>query len=76
MTKWYGISDPAILEPIYEQAIALPAKPYPSADGLRVVRSIYPWREMQIHPDDYFLDPSFVTALDTSGYIDGLYHKP
>jgi ABC-type nitrate/sulfonate/bicarbonate transport system substrate-binding protein len=75
MTKWYGISDPTLLEPIYDQAIALPAKPYPSAAGLRVVRSIYTWREMQIHSEAYFIDPSFVAALDRSGYIDGLYRK-
>jgi NitT/TauT family transport system substrate-binding protein len=75
MTKWYGITDPALLEPIYDQAVQLPAKPYPSAAGLRVVRSIYTWREMQIHPPSWFIDPSFVAALDKSGYIDGLYHK-
>jgi ABC-type nitrate/sulfonate/bicarbonate transport system substrate-binding protein len=75
MTKWYGISDPAILEPIYEQAAQLPAKPYPSVAGLKVVRGIYTWREMQIHPPSYFIDPSFVAALDKSGYIDRLYQK-
>ena len=75
MTKWYGISDPALLEPIYDQAVKLPAKPYPLADGLKVVRSVYVWREMQIHPDAYFIDPNFVEALDRSGYIDGLYRR-
>jgi NitT/TauT family transport system substrate-binding protein len=75
MTKWYGISDPALLEPIYDQAVRLPVKPYPSAAGLRVVRSIYTWREMEIHPPSYFIDPSFVAALDKSGYIDSLYRK-
>jgi len=75
MTKWYGISDPALLEPIYDQAARLPSKPYPSAAGLKVVRSTYTWREMEIHPPSYFIDPSFVAALDKSGYIDGLYRK-
>jgi NitT/TauT family transport system substrate-binding protein len=73
MTKWYGISDPALLEPIYDQATHLSSKPYPSVAGLRVVRSIYTWREMVVHPASYFIDPSFVTTLDRSGYIDGLY---
>jgi NitT/TauT family transport system substrate-binding protein len=73
MTKWYGISDPALLEPIYDQATHLSSKPYPSVAGLNVVRSIYTWREMAIHPPSYFIDPSFVTELDRSGYIDGLY---
>lgn len=75
MTKWYGISDPALLEPIYDQAVQVTNKPYPSLAGLKVVRSIYRWREMQIHPAGYFIDPSFVAALDKSGYIDGLYRK-
>jgi hypothetical protein len=74
MTKWYGISDPAVLEPIYDQAVKLPAKPYPSAAGLAVVRQIYTWRDMQIHPPSYFIDPSFVAALDKSGYINSLAH--
>jgi NitT/TauT family transport system substrate-binding protein len=73
MTKWYGISDPAVLEPIYDQAVAMPAKPYPSVDGLAVARSIYTWREMQVHDPSFFLDPSFVGELDKSGYIDSLY---
>jgi ABC-type nitrate/sulfonate/bicarbonate transport system substrate-binding protein len=73
MTKWYGISDPAVLEPIYDQAAEMPAKPYPSADGLAIVRQIYTWREMQMHDASYFIDPSFVAALDNSGYIDSLY---
>ena len=75
MTKWYGINDPALLQPIYDQAIQLPSKPYPSAEGLKVVRSIYTWREMEIHPPDYFIDSSFVAALDKNGYIDSLYQK-
>jgi hypothetical protein len=37
------------------------------------VRSIYTWREMEIHSPAYFIDPSFVAALDRSGYIDSLY---
>lgn len=73
MTKWYGISDPALLGPIYDQALALPSKPYPSVEGLKIVRSIYTWREMEIHPPEYFIDSSFIAALDKSGYIDGLY---
>jgi ABC-type nitrate/sulfonate/bicarbonate transport system substrate-binding protein len=75
MTKWYGISDPALLEPIYDQATHLSRKPYPSVAGLNVVRSIYTWREMVIHPPNYFIDRSFVADLDRSGYIDALYQR-
>jgi NitT/TauT family transport system substrate-binding protein len=75
MTKWYGISDPALLEPIYDQATRLLSKPYPSLAGLKVVQSTYTWREMVIHPPSYYIDPSFVAELDRSGYIDSLYQK-
>jgi hypothetical protein len=37
---------------------------------------MYTWREMQIHPASYFLDPSFVAALDKTGFIDKLYRAP
>jgi hypothetical protein len=76
MQKWYGLSDPNRLAALYGYAIRMPSKPYPSAEGLRLVRSVYTWREMQDHPPSWFIDPSFVAALDKSGYIDGLYKKP
>lgn len=76
MQKWYGLSDPNRLALLYAYATRMPSKPYPSVDGLRVVRSVYTWREMQVHPPSYFIDPSFVAALDKNGYIDSLYKNP
>ena len=73
MTKWYGITDPEKLEAVYAQASRLPSKPYPSLEGLKIMKSIYTWREMAIRAPEDFVDSSFVTALDKSGYIDGLY---
>ncbi|HLH98890.1 MAG TPA: ABC transporter substrate-binding protein [Xanthobacteraceae bacterium] len=75
MTKWYGISDPAKLEAVYAEASQLPRKPYPSIEGLKVMQTIYTWREMVRHQPEDFTDPSFIAALDTSGYIDSLYHR-
>jgi NitT/TauT family transport system substrate-binding protein len=73
MTKWYGISDPEKLEAVYAEASQLPSKPYPSIEGLKVMQSVYAWREMTSHAPEDFTDPSFVAALDKSGYIDSLY---
>jgi ABC-type nitrate/sulfonate/bicarbonate transport system substrate-binding protein len=73
MAKWYGITDPAKLEAVYAQARQLPSKPYPSIEGLKVMQSVYTWREIVIHRPEDFTDPSFVAALDRSGYIDSLY---
>jgi hypothetical protein len=74
MTKWYGISDPEKLEAVYAEATRLPSKPYPSIAGLATMQSVYTWREMAIRRPEDFTDPTFVTALDQSGYIDSLYH--
>jgi len=75
MQKWYGLTDPDRLASLYAYALHMPSKPYPSVEGLRLVRSVYAWRDMQIHPPSYFIDPSFVAALDKSGYIDSLYKR-
>jgi NitT/TauT family transport system substrate-binding protein len=75
MRKWYGISDPKVLEGIYAEATDLPNKPYPSIEGLKNMQSVYTWRAItQKKPED-FVDASFVTELDKSGYIDSLYKQ-
>jgi NitT/TauT family transport system substrate-binding protein len=75
MRKWYGITDPKVLEGIYAEATDLPNKPYPSIEGLKNMQSVYKWRAItQPKPED-FVDASFVTELDKSGYIDSLYKK-
>lgn len=73
MEKWYGLTDPARQQALYDAAVRMSSKPYPSVAGLRLVRRMYTWREMEVHPESYFIDPSFVANLDKSGYIDSLY---
>jgi NitT/TauT family transport system substrate-binding protein len=75
MNKWYGITDPEKLEAVYAEASKQLSKPYPSIAGLKSMQSIYTWREMTIRAPEDFTDPSFVAALDKSGYIDSLYPK-
>jgi ABC-type nitrate/sulfonate/bicarbonate transport system substrate-binding protein len=75
MAKWYGITDARAQERIYAQAVLLPAKPYPSVEGIKKMMEIYDYREMRRHKPEDFYDASFVTALDRTGYIDGLYKK-
>ena len=53
----------------------LPAKPYPSVEGIKTMMEIYDYREMRIHRPEDFYDASFISELDKSGYIDGLYKK-
>jgi NitT/TauT family transport system substrate-binding protein len=75
MSKWYGITDKVKLEAVYAEAARQPSKPYPSIEGLKAMQSVYTWREMTNRKPEDFTDPSFVAALDQSGYIDGLYKK-
>lgn len=73
MAKWYGITDPEEQNAIYEEVQTLPAKPYPSVEGLQKMIEVYDWREMRRHKPQDFYDASFVAALDKSGAIDALY---
>jgi NitT/TauT family transport system substrate-binding protein len=75
MRKWYGITDPEKLEAVYAEARSQPSKPYPSIEGLRVMQTVYTWREMTSRKPEDFTDPSFIAELDRSGYIDGLYKQ-
>lgn len=75
MTKWYGITDPDKLEAVYAEASAQASKPYPSIEGIKVMQSVYTWREMAMHSPEDFTDSSFVAELDHSGYVDSLYKK-
>jgi NitT/TauT family transport system substrate-binding protein len=73
MARWYGITDRERQEAIYKEVAGLPSKPYPSVEGLQKMIEVYDWREMRLHKPQDFFDASFVTELDKSGYIDGLY---
>jgi ABC-type nitrate/sulfonate/bicarbonate transport system substrate-binding protein len=75
MAKWYGIRDARAQEHIYAQAVQLPAKPYPAVEGIKTMMEIYDYHEMRMHKPEDFYDASFITELDKSGYIDGLYKK-
>ena len=74
--KWYGMSDPAMMEVMYSEAADLPKKPYPSIEGFKNMQKVYTWREITRFKPEEFADASFVTELDKSGYIDSLYKKP
>jgi ABC-type nitrate/sulfonate/bicarbonate transport system substrate-binding protein len=75
MRKWYGITDEKVLEGVYAEAVDLPIKPYPSIEGLKNMQSVYKWRAITMKKPEDFVDASFVTELDKSGYIDSLYKK-
>ncbi len=76
MVKWFNIRDPQAQDRMYNQVAGIPAKPYPTVDGIKKTMEIFNYREMMQHKAEDFYDASFVTELDKSGWIDALYKKP
>jgi NitT/TauT family transport system substrate-binding protein len=73
LTKWFGITDPTKLATVYASAQNLPDKPYPSLEGLKLMRTVYHYRALDITKPEDFVDMSFVSTLDKDGFIDSLY---
>jgi len=76
--EFLRVSDNAIAEEAYDYYSRItPAKPYPSAEGVRGVIEEIAASEPAIRNAkiEQFVDPSFMAKLDQSGFIDGLYKK-
>ncbi len=76
--EFLRVSDNAIAEEAYDYYSRItPAKPYPSADGVRTVLDEIAVAEPAIKNAkvEQFIDGSFIAKLDQSGFIDGLYKK-
>ena len=68
MAVWFNITDPKQQAAIYE-AQELPAKPYPSAAGVKTAMEIYDSHEMRTHKPEDFYDDRFVQARSTKAGI-------
>ena len=76
--EFLRVSDNAIAEEAYDYYSRItPAKPYPSAEGVRGVIEEIAASEPAIRNAkvEQFVDPSFIAKLDQSGFIDGLYKR-
>ncbi|HTI87162.1 MAG TPA: ABC transporter substrate-binding protein [Alphaproteobacteria bacterium] len=73
LAKWYNISDTKQQEDMYAQVVRTPKKPYPAADGIKLVMELFTYHELKRHKATDFYDASFVEQLDKSGFIDGIY---
>jgi NitT/TauT family transport system substrate-binding protein len=76
--EFLRVNDNAIAEEAYDYYSRItPAKPYPNTDGVRGVLQEIAVTEPAIKTAkvEQFVDASFITKLDQSGYIDGLYKK-
>jgi len=74
--EFLRVADTAIAEEAYDYfARITPMKPYPTVDGVRTVMDEIAATEPAIRNAkiEQFIDASFMTKLDRSGYIDGLY---
>ena len=76
--EFLRVTDSAIAEEAYDYYSRItPAKPYPSAEGVRGVLQEIALSETSIKNAkiEQFIDASFIAKLDQSGFIDGLYKK-
>jgi len=74
VVKWFNITDQAVLDTMYAEALEFPVKPYPSVEGVTTIPTIYDTPEMRSHAPEDFYDLSFVRELDESGYLDTPAH--
>jgi ABC-type nitrate/sulfonate/bicarbonate transport system substrate-binding protein len=75
LVKWFNIKDPATQTSMYRAALEIPKKPYPAVEGIKATLAIYDSPQMRKYKPEDFYDASFITELDKSGAIDGLYKK-
>jgi NitT/TauT family transport system substrate-binding protein len=76
--EFLRLNDNAIAEEAYEYfARITPAKPYPIVEGIRTVLDEIALTDpsAKTAKPENFVDASFMTKLDKSGYIDRLYKK-
>jgi NitT/TauT family transport system substrate-binding protein len=73
LAKWFAITDRVTQDRMFQFAADLPAKPYPAVDGIKNTLAIYDSPRMRNYKAEEFYDASFMSALDKSGVIDGLY---
>lgn len=76
--EFLRVGDNAIAEEAYDYYSRItPAKPYPNVEGVRGVLEEIALTEPAIRNAkiEQFVDASFITKLDQSGFIDGLYKK-
>jgi hypothetical protein len=76
--EFLRVNDNAIAEEAYDYYSRItPAKPYPSAEGVRgVIEEIAITEPAAKNAKvEQFIDGSFIAKLDQSGFIDGLYRR-
>jgi NitT/TauT family transport system substrate-binding protein len=76
--EFFRVSDDAIAGESYDYFSRItPAKPYPNVEGVRALLEEIALSEPSAKnvKVDHFVDSSFISKLDQSGFIDGLYKK-
>lgn len=75
LDKWYGIKDPAVQKQMYAYVDEIPAKPYPSVEGIKVIMDTYDSPEMRKYKVADLYDDSIMKEIDASGFVETLYKK-
>lgn len=72
LVKWFNIKDQVTQDHMFEAVGEFPAKPYPSLEGVKALQEVFDTPAMRKYKAEDFVDASFITALDKSGYLDKL----
>jgi len=73
MRRWYGITNSAEADAIYDRGVWMEKKPYPCREGTQNTFAMYDSLEMRRHTAEDFIDNSLVRELDETGFFDELY---
>lgn len=75
LVKWYRITGADEQAVIWDEVAKFPPKPYPAVDGIKATMEVFDSPGMRKLRAEDLYDLSFMTELDKSGYIDGLYRS-
>jgi ABC-type nitrate/sulfonate/bicarbonate transport system substrate-binding protein len=73
MAKWYGITDRAFAETMYDRGAWTPREPFPCYEGIKETIKLYDSNEMRRYAPEDFYDDSLIREIVESGFVDNLY---
>jgi hypothetical protein len=73
MARWYGITDRAFAETMYDRGAWTPREPYPCYEGITKTIELYDSNEMRRYAPEDFYDDSLIREIVESGFVDSLY---
>jgi ABC-type nitrate/sulfonate/bicarbonate transport system substrate-binding protein len=73
LARWYGITDRAFAETMYDRGIWIPREPFPCYEGIKQTIELYDSNEMRRYAPEDFYDDSLIREIVENGFVDSLY---